>query len=175
MIDHARPTILLAALLAVLATRPGPGAEVAPTPEQVTFFEAKVRPLLAENCVKCHGPDKQKSGLRLDSRAALLAGGDSGPAVEPGNPEESLLIAAIRHDDLLKMPPSKKLAPEQIAALTAWVQMGAPWPGGGDAAAPRPGRPCVGVNSRSPIGTAPTGPSNRPGGRRCRRSRVGRG
>jgi hypothetical protein len=107
-----------------------------PSPEQVQFFEAKVRPVLVETCLKCHGPEKQKSGLRLDSRAAALAGGDQGPAVVPGKPDESLFVTAIRHDDdQLKMPPSKKLPSQQVADLTRWVQMGAPWPLG-DASAP---------------------------------------
>ncbi len=92
------------------------------------FFESKVRPILVENCVKCHGPEKHKSNLRLDSRAAALAGGDQGPAVVPGKPEESLLLSAVRHEDELKMPPSKKLPADQVADLTRWVAMGAPWP-----------------------------------------------
>jgi cytochrome c553 len=107
-----------------------------PSAEQVQFFESKVRPVLVENCLKCHGPDKQKSNLRLDSLSAALTGGDMGAAVVPGKPEESLLVTAIRHDDdTLKMPPSKKLAPQQIADLTRWVQIGSPWPGGTVAAA----------------------------------------
>jgi len=101
-----------------------------PTAEQVAFFEAKVRPVLVENCAKCHGEEKQKAGLRVDSRTALLSGGDSGPAVEPGKPEESYLLMALSHgDDAPKMPPKQKLPDERIADLTRWVQMGAPWPG----------------------------------------------
>jgi hypothetical protein len=124
--------IVLAALSDVRAADVAPAAPAAPTPEQARFFESKVRPVLVETCVKCHGPEKQKSHLRLDTRAGAVAGGDSGPAVVPGNPAESLLVTAIRHeDDVLKMPPSKKLAPEVVADLTRWVQMGAPWPGPG--------------------------------------------
>ena len=101
----------------------------APTPEQVQFFEAKVRPVLVEGCRKCHGPEKQKGGLRLDSRSALLAGGDTGPAIVPGKPDESLLILAVKYDeDGPKMPPSKKLGAPQVQAFTEWVKMGAPWP-----------------------------------------------
>src|SRR4051812_42078770 len=125
------PTIYVAALLtlAALTIRPAPAVE-APTAEQVRFFETQVRPTLAESCYKCHGPDKQKANLRLDSRASALRGGDSGPAVVPGNLEESLLITAIGHvDEVLKMPPSKKLDAPKIFALTRWVEMGAPWPG----------------------------------------------
>src|SRR5262245_46621352 len=99
-----------------------------PDPAQAEFFEKQVRPLLAENCWQCHGPDKQKGGLRLDSQAALLQGGDSGPAVIPGKPDDSRLIRAIHYNDTPRMPPKKKLAAEQVETLTAWVKMGAPWP-----------------------------------------------
>src|SRR5690348_9703470 len=69
-----------------------------------TFFELKVRPVLAGVCVKCHGATKASGGLRLDSREAMVKGGDSGPAVVPGNPEESLIVQAVRYDDeLLQM------------------------------------------------------------------------
>src|SRR5215207_1574251 len=74
-----------------------------PMPEQVRFFETRVRPVLAEHCYRCHGPDKRRGGLRLDSRALLLQGGDTGPAAVPGRPDKSLLVAAINHGDL-KMP-----------------------------------------------------------------------
>jgi hypothetical protein len=100
------------------------------TPEQVRFFETRIRPLLADNCYPCHGPDKQKSDLRLDSREGLLRGGASGrPPVVVGQPEKSLLIRAVRHqDDMLKMPPKRRLSDRQIADLTRWVQMGASYP-----------------------------------------------
>lgn len=100
-----------------------------PTAEQIKFFEMKVRPLLVESCLKCHGPDKQESDLRLDSREAALAGGENGPAVVPGQPDESGLVEAINHDGL-EMPPDEKLPEGQIALLTEWVKMGAPWPKG---------------------------------------------
>jgi len=117
------------------------GDEAAPTPAELEFFERRVRPILAENCYKCHGPQKQKSGLRVDSRARLLAGGESGPAVVPMRPDESELIKAIRYEaDGFQMPPSAKLADEQIATLTEWVKMGAPWPGGTSDPETRPGQ-----------------------------------
>lgn len=94
------------------------------------FFEARIRPVLVENCFKCHGPEKQKGDLRLDSRMALLKGGESGPAIVAGKPKESLLIQAIRHEGDVKMPPNKKLSAEAIEALSAWVKLGAPWPEG---------------------------------------------
>jgi hypothetical protein len=99
------------------------------------LFESKIRPLLADNCFKCHGDAKQRGGLRLDSRATLLTGGDQGPAIVPGKPELSLLISAVNYDGDLKMPPTKKLSKEQIAHLTRWVRMGAPWPGDAQASA----------------------------------------
>ena len=97
--------------------------------EHLKFFEAAVRPLLADHCLDCHGPKKQWAGLRLDSRAAMLQGGDSGPAVIPLQPDTSLLIRAIRHEDEdLKMPQDEKLSDRQIETLVQWVAMGAPYP-----------------------------------------------
>ncbi|WP_406697920.1 PSD1 and planctomycete cytochrome C domain-containing protein [Singulisphaera sp. Ch08] len=98
-----------------------------PTPEQVKFFETEVRPLLAASCLKCHGPEKQKGGLRLDSKAAILAGGESGPAVVSGKPGESLLVEAINYDGP-EMPPSGKLGTPERETLTKWIEMGLPWP-----------------------------------------------
>ena len=96
--------------------------------ESVEFFETRVRPILAESCVRCHGAKKQSSELRLDSRSAALAGGASGPAVVPGNPDESLLIQAIRqtHEEI-KMPPKGKLPEAELDTLSSWVKMGLPW------------------------------------------------
>jgi len=108
-----------------------------PSPAAIQFFESKVRPVLAENCFSCHGDKKQRGSLRLDSLAAILEGGDQGPALVPGHPEKSLIAKAITHDDKdFKMPPTKKLAREQIADLTNWIKMGAPWPGGSKTSAP---------------------------------------
>ncbi|HEY1068615.1 MAG TPA: DUF1549 domain-containing protein, partial [Pirellulales bacterium] len=92
------------------------------------FFETSVRPLLTTACAGCHGEKKQESGLRVDSRAALLKGGDSGPALALGRPEESLLITAVRRTGDFAMPPDQPLTPEQVAALERWVRAGAPWP-----------------------------------------------
>jgi hypothetical protein len=97
--------------------------------EQLEYFEKKIRPLLAENCHGCHGPQKQKGKLRLDSRAGVLKGGESGPAIVSGAPAKSLLHKAIGYEEpTLRMPPRGKLSAEQIADLTAWIAMGAPWP-----------------------------------------------
>jgi hypothetical protein len=103
-------------------------AVLAPAASADEFFESKVRPVLAENCFSCHGPEKQKGGLRLDSRAALLKGAGGEPVVVLGEPEKSILIKAIRHDGELKMPPKTKLPAAAIEALTTWVKMGVPWP-----------------------------------------------
>ena len=104
-------------------------AEAEPTAEQLRFFETSIRPLLVDKCGKCHGAEKQWGSLRLDSREALLRGGDSGPAVVSGKPKDSLLIRAVRHEDEdLKMPPKEeKLTERQIADLVRWVEMGAPF------------------------------------------------
>src|SRR4051812_347746 len=122
-----RSLLVLGALAAAPLAR---GAEI--TPEQKDFFEGKVRPLLSEKCYKCHSieQNKAKGGLALDTREALLKGGDSGPGVKPGNPEGSLLIKAISYKDAdLQMPPKgEKLSDKEIADLTAWVKMGAPDP-----------------------------------------------
>jgi hypothetical protein len=94
-----------------------------------TFFELKIRPILAGTCFKCHGGEKVSGGLRVDARAALLKGGESGSAIVPGDPEKSLLIRAIRHTDPeLKMPPDKRLADAVVADFRAWIKDGAPWP-----------------------------------------------
>ncbi len=117
-----------------------------PSAEGMRFFESRIRPLLADNCFQCHADKKQRGGLRLDSRAALMAGGDRGAAVVPGKPEESLLLKAVRHEDELKMPPKKKLTKEQIADLMRWVRLGAPWPG--PAAAPPPAKRAFQISER---------------------------
>jgi hypothetical protein len=102
-----------------------------PTPEQLTFFENKIRPVLFESCYECHSATatKIKGGLVLDSRAGVQKGGDTGPAVTPGDPDASLLIQALRHaTEDLAMPPKKKLPPQVIADFEQWVKMGAPDP-----------------------------------------------
>jgi mono/diheme cytochrome c family protein/cytochrome c553 len=95
----------------------------------MTHFEQRIRPLLIENCIDCHGPEKQKGGLRLDSRAGWQNGGDSGPAVLPGKLEGSHLWRAISYADRdLKMPPKRKLKESEIADLKLWIEGGAPDP-----------------------------------------------
>jgi hypothetical protein len=94
------------------------------------FFEKKIRPVLADRCYSCHGvaAGKRKGGLLLDSRAAILKGGDSGPAAIEGDLQKSLLLRAVRYTEEFKMPPKGKLPDPAIADLAEWVRRGLPWP-----------------------------------------------
>jgi hypothetical protein len=112
-----------------------PSTAWAAGPEEIQFFEAKVRPLLLKSCHECHGAKKQSGGLRLDTAAGFRDGSDSGPLIDPKNPDKSLLLRAIRHEGP-KMPKTK-LSAEKIATLTRWVKMGAPWPGEAKGQRPR--------------------------------------
>lgn len=119
-----------ACLLGLLGLRsPIAAEEAAFTPAQIEYFEKQVRPLLVEHCQKCHGAEKQKGELRLDSREALLKGGETGPGIVAGKPAESELIKALKYDpDGYQMPPEGKLPDETVAVFVKWVEMGAPWP-----------------------------------------------
>jgi len=90
------------------------------------FFETKIRPALAEHCYKCHGDGKHKGGLQADSLEGLLQGGDSGPAITPGHPAESLLLQAISYADdaPVQMPPTGKLPEAVIADFKTWIAQG---------------------------------------------------
>ena len=121
-----------------------PAPAVAQDAAAVEFFEKKVRPILAEHCLKCHGEPgvKVRGKLKLTSRADLLTGGASGPAVAPGDPAKSLLIQLVKHSGDIKMPPENKLGDRQIADLTRWVKDGAVWPATGSADnSAKPGAP----------------------------------
>ncbi|MFM1558370.1 MAG: PSD1 and planctomycete cytochrome C domain-containing protein [Roseibacillus sp.] len=98
--------------------------------EQISFFEAKIRPAFAEHCYKCHSADEKiKGGLQLDTRAGLRHGGDSGEVIVPGKPDESLLWTAINWaDEDYEMPPKRKLPTSVIADFKKWIEMGAPDP-----------------------------------------------
>ena len=123
------PRFLFVVGCSLLLTTTALRADELPSAADLEFFEKQVRPVLVEHCHKCHGPDQQKAGLRLDSRAAVVQGGESGASIVLGKPDESLLVEAIRYGaDGYQMPPDGKLADEQIAALTEWVKRGAPWP-----------------------------------------------
>lgn len=117
--------LVLIACLASKALAADPAAKL----EALKFFENEVRPVLANRCYECHGEKKQKGGLRMDNIAHIKAGGDTGPALVPGKPDESALIEAIRYKDPdFEMPPKEKLPDKEIAVLEKWVAMGAPWP-----------------------------------------------
>jgi hypothetical protein len=124
------PPARLTAVFLVASAATLHSAEPAGTPE---FFEKKIRPILVEHCLKCHGDVKgkePKGGLRLDSREAALKGGDNGPAVVPGEPDKSRIIEAVRYQNAdLQMPPKGKLPDAAIPDLVAWVKAGAVWPG----------------------------------------------
>lgn len=92
------------------------------------FFERRIRPTLTRACIKCHGEKRQEAGLRLDSREGLLKGGERGPAIVPGKPQESILLEAVRQTGELIMPPEGQLTGGQIADLARWIEMGAHWP-----------------------------------------------
>ena len=105
-------------------------ADLAAESNGAEYFEKHVRPLLAKHCYACHSGSSQPApgGLRLDNEVDLHRGGSRGPAVLPGEPQRSLLISAIGYqDESLRMPPAGRLSDDEIAALTSWVKMGAPW------------------------------------------------
>src|SRR4051812_30437813 len=120
----ATPIVALVSFVSVAAAQPKAD------PRQAEFFETKIRPVLAEHCKSCHGPEKQKAGIRIDARTFLLKGNEEGPLVVPGKPGESRLIKAIQHAGDVKMP-SKKLPDAVIADLVEWVKQGAVWPDDG--------------------------------------------
>jgi hypothetical protein len=117
------------AVLFILANAAPHLRGAAPTTTETEFFEKEVRPLLVEQCARCHGDKAPKGGLKLTARAHLLQGGDRGPALAPGKPDDSLLIQAIRYENTPRMPPRGKLSARQIGVLERWVKLGAPWPG----------------------------------------------
>jgi cytochrome c553 len=112
-------------------------AAFAAEPGTVEFFEAKIRPVLIEKCYSCHSADaakknKLRGGLALDTKAGLLAGGDSGAVLAPGKPGESLLLKSLKYTDELKMPPAGKLPDNVIKDFEAWIQAGANDPRAGE-------------------------------------------
>ena len=119
---------LAAGLLAFIGLASHLSAQL--TPDEVEFFEKKIRPVLAEKCYVCHGSQTEPmAGLRVDSKEALLKGGSRGASLVSGAPDASLLIQAIRYSNIkLKMPPSGKLPGEQIRDFEQWIRIGAPDP-----------------------------------------------
>src|SRR6185436_18254089 len=119
-----RPTLLVLVLLL------SPAAVGQDDPAAAKLFQEKVGPILTARCYKCHSADapKPKGGLRLDSRDAALKGGDTGPALVPGKPAESLLIKAVNGDDAdLQMPPKEKMPAGEVEILKQWISKGAAW------------------------------------------------
>ena len=125
---RVRPNVAILAVLA-LGALCGPALGAEPSAADVEYFEREVRPLLAEQCFACHSGKVEApfAGLRLDSREAALAGGDSGAAILPGDPEQSRLMQMLRGAPVI-MPPTGKLPDERIDAIAEWIRMGAPWP-----------------------------------------------
>jgi hypothetical protein len=120
---------LAAAGLVALCTASVFASQQQVAPQQLEFFEQRVRPLLVEHCYECHAGKKRNGGLSLETRAGWQMGGDRGPAIVPGRPDESLLIQAVGYqDDDLQMPPDGRLPQGEISVLEAWVRMGAPDP-----------------------------------------------
>ena len=112
-----------------------PAAAVAETPEDL--FEKHVRPLLLSKCTKCHSDEKSESGLKLTSRQGLMTGGDSGPAIVPGEAAKSMLVSVIKPGGDFEMPPDGPLTGEEVAAVEQWIDSGAAWPGDAIGGGPR--------------------------------------
>ena len=121
-------TLFLAAVVIAALQLAGSPAAIAADRDEIALFESRVRPVLTTHCIKCHGPAKQESGLRLDSKSMASKGGDRGPAIVAGDPDHSLLVQAARRNGELKMPPDESLKPEEIAELVEWIRHGAAWP-----------------------------------------------
>jgi hypothetical protein len=130
------PRIAALLVVASLLAAAVPIAADEPTPEQEQFFKQTIRPILIARCWECHGEKKQESGLRLDSREALLQGGDSGTPLVTEKPEDSPLVKAIGYQGETQMPPDGKLPDNEIAALRTWIAAGAPFPASLAAAGP---------------------------------------
>lgn len=123
----SRCAVVFAILMGLAATSLA-GAE--PTASQIEFFEKSVRPVLVSRCQMCHNAKVKTSGLDLSTAEGFYRGGAGGPLLDPGNWQDSALLQVISYEHKLKMPPTGKLKDEDQASLRAWVQMGAPWPGG---------------------------------------------
>jgi mono/diheme cytochrome c family protein len=132
---HSRPSvhrviaIAVSGVLAPFIAHSQP--QSSESPEALQFFEKKIRPLLADRCYSCHSADtKAAGGLRVDDRSGIMLGGDAGPAVVPGDPDNSLILQRIRHaNPKRKMPKEgEHLNDEEIADLVTWIKDGAAWP-----------------------------------------------
>ncbi len=124
--SHHRVGLSVLTVIAVTIVR----ADQPPTPEmdqQLRFFESRIRPLLIERCHQCHAGDNREGGLRLDVAETISRGGDSGPVIVPGDPDSSLLVAAVRYREI-EMPPDQPLSEREQADIESWVRQGAIWP-----------------------------------------------
>jgi hypothetical protein len=136
-----QPAAVGAALFAVILPFGGLASAEGSGGEAERFFESRVRPLLVARCQECHGDSIAEAGLRLDSRRAMLAGGQTGPVVVPGDVAKSRLLAAVRQDGGLAMPPDGRLSADEVSVLERWVQSGAPWSGAGGDDDPHAAKP----------------------------------
>jgi len=154
------------------------GVTASATPDPIAQFEREVKPLLEQRCFECHGPDKQKGGIRLDQKASMLGTGDSEqPVVVPGQSAASLLVKRLLSTDPDEaMPPKgKRLEPDQIASVKLWIDLGAHWPDSKVAAAEDPSAPVAPLKTMAITATdrafwsfQPPHKSNRPADTWCR-------
>ena len=122
---------------AMLSTGYAADNDIATQDAQRRHFETHIRPLLLDHCIDCHGPDSQDGGLRLDKKAGWQSGGDSGPAIVPSRPDESLLMRAVSYEDIaLKMPPDTRLSADRVEKIRQWIEAGAFDPRGETTAQP---------------------------------------
>src|SRR5262245_62809928 len=130
--------MLRPALLLALTAAPAIAADLPPPAGRRVEFNRDVRPLLVKHCLACHGPDKQRGGLRLDRKADAMKGGDDGPVLVPGKSDDSPIVrmTAGLDPDRVMPPKGERLTAEQVGILRAWIDQGAEWPGG-DSADPR--------------------------------------
>ncbi len=127
---------------------------IASDPSTAAYQQTVIQPLLAKECIRCHGPTRSKGYLRLDSRQAAIQGGGRGPALVPFDPAHSLLITAVRYQDQdLQMPPDRPLSEAQITSLAMWIAAGAPWTDAGgrlQTGSPSASSPAMAGSSRHP-------------------------
>jgi mono/diheme cytochrome c family protein len=122
-----RTGLVIVALLAVLGVARAEPPAITPA-QGVEYFEKHIRPILTEHCLACHGPDKQRGELRLDSKASFLKGGTNGALIQTKEPDRSLILAVLSHTGEVKMPPKAKLPEPALEQIKTWVHLGAPYP-----------------------------------------------
>jgi hypothetical protein len=110
-------------ILCLLAAIPAEAAQA----DDIRFFDQRVAPILERHCLGCHNDELKNGNISFLDRDSLLRGGARGPAIVPGKPDRSLLIAALRHEGQLQMPPGLKLPPKEISVLAKWIKRGAIW------------------------------------------------